>query len=164
MLTGNSHYVFSQLELHSFFSSVIKYLMDPQDLPGNATKAVNTASCSPGSPLPFSCGSKSSLVCTLVVVVWWLSPVQCFWHQAPLSMEFSRQEYWNRLPFPSRDLPDPGIEPGSAALQADLLPFESPAKHTIYLNMSQKMLCSILRQLIFDFSWALELLVLCDFH
>ena len=33
-------------------------------------------------------------------------------HQAPLSMEFSRQEYWSRLPFPSPgDLPDPGIEP-----------------------------------------------------
>ena len=35
-------------------------------------------------------------------------------HQAPLSMEFSKQEYWNGLPFPSPgDLPDPGIEPGS---------------------------------------------------
>ena len=33
-------------------------------------------------------------------------------HQAPMSMEFSRQEYWSRLPFPSPgDLPDPGIEP-----------------------------------------------------
>ena len=40
--------------------------------------------------------------------------------QAPLSMEFSRQEYWSGLPFPSpEDLPDPGIEPGSPALQAD---------------------------------------------
>ena len=38
----------------------------------------------------------------------------------PLSMEFSRQAYWNELPFPSPgDLPDPGIEPGSLALQAD---------------------------------------------
>ena len=35
-------------------------------------------------------------------------------HQAPLSMEFSRQEYWNGLPLPSPDyLPDPGIEPVS---------------------------------------------------
>ena len=39
--------------------------------------------------------------------------------QAPLSIEFSMQEYCNGLPFPSpRDLPDPGIEPGSPALQA----------------------------------------------
>ena len=45
--------------------------------------------------------------------------------QAPLSMGFSRQEYWNRLPFPSPgDLPDPGIEPASPALQADSLPTE----------------------------------------
>ena len=37
-------------------------------------------------------------------------------HQAPLPMEFSRQEYWTRLPFPSLgDLPDPGIEPESLA-------------------------------------------------
>ena len=48
-------------------------------------------------------------------------------HQAPPSMEFSRQEYWSGLPFPSPgDLPDPGIEPGSTALQADALPSEPP--------------------------------------
>ena len=41
-------------------------------------------------------------------------------------MGFSRQEYWNGLPFPSpEDLPDPGIEPRSPALQADALPSES---------------------------------------
>ena len=40
-------------------------------------------------------------------------------------MGFSRQEYWSGLPFPSpEDLPDPGIEPKSPALQADSLPFE----------------------------------------
>ena len=50
-------------------------------------------------------------------------------HQAPLSMGFSRQEYWRRLPFPSPgDLPDQGIEPGSPALQADALPSEPPGK------------------------------------
>ena len=44
-------------------------------------------------------------------------------HQAPPSMEFSRQEYWSGLPFPSpADLPDPGTEPRSPALQADALP------------------------------------------
>ena len=42
--------------------------------------------------------------------------------QAPLSLGFSRQEYWSGLPFPSPgDLPNPGIEPGSPALQADSL-------------------------------------------
>ena len=42
-----------------------------------------------------------------------------------LSMEFSRQEYQSGLPFPSPgDLPNPGIKPGSAALQADSLPTE----------------------------------------
>ena len=41
-------------------------------------------------------------------------------HQAPPSMGFSRQEYWSGLPFPSPgDLPHPGIEPSSPALQAD---------------------------------------------
>ena len=50
-------------------------------------------------------------------------------HQAPLSMGFPRQEYWSGLTFPSPgDLPDPGIEPGSPALQADSLPFEPPGK------------------------------------
>ena len=50
-------------------------------------------------------------------------------HQAPLSMGFSRQEYWSRLPFPSPgDLPNPEIEPGSPALQADALSSEPPGK------------------------------------
>ena len=45
--------------------------------------------------------------------------------QAPLFMEFSRQGYWSGLPFPtSGDLPNPGIEPGSPALQADSLSTE----------------------------------------
>ena len=48
-------------------------------------------------------------------------------YQAPPSMEFSRQEYWSGLPFPSPgDLPDWGIEPWSSALQADALPSEPP--------------------------------------
>ena len=50
-------------------------------------------------------------------------------HQAPLSMEFSRQEYWSGLPFPSPgDLPNSGIKPGSPTLQADSLPSETPGK------------------------------------
>ena len=46
-----------------------------------------------------------------------------------LSMEFSRQEYWSGLPLPfPEDLPDPGIEPESPALQVDSLPSEPPGK------------------------------------
>ena len=49
--------------------------------------------------------------------------------QAPLSMGFSRQEYWSGLPCPPPgDLPDSGIEPGSPALQADSLMSEPPGK------------------------------------
>ena len=45
--------------------------------------------------------------------------------QAPLSIGFSRQEYWSGLPFPSPgDLSDPGIKPGSPAMQVDSLPTE----------------------------------------
>ena len=49
--------------------------------------------------------------------------------KAPLSVEFSRQEYWSGLPFSSPgDLPNPGIEPGSPALQADALLSEPSGK------------------------------------
>ena len=52
------------------------------------------------------------------------NPVDCS-HQAPLSMDFSRQEYWSGLSFPSPgDLPNPGTEPRSSTLQADSLPNE----------------------------------------
>ena len=57
--------------------------------------------------------------------VWLFATPWALAYQAPPSMEFSRQEYWSWLPFPSpEDLPDPGIEPRSPALQADALPSE----------------------------------------
>ena len=58
------------------------------------------------------------------------NPMDCsIAYQAPPSMEFSRQEYWIGLPFPSPgDLHDPGIKPGSLTLQADALPSEPPGK------------------------------------
>ena len=50
-------------------------------------------------------------------------------HQAPLSMAFSRQEYWSELPCPPPgDFPNPGIKPRSPTLQADALPPEPPGK------------------------------------
>ena len=56
--------------------------------------------------------------------------------QAPLSVEFSRQEYWSGLPFPSPgDLPNPGIKPKSPALHADSLP-EPPGNIRLHLACS----------------------------
>ena len=53
--------------------------------------------------------------------------------QAALSMGFSRQEYWGGLPCPPPgDLPSPGIEPGSLALQADSLPSKPPGKPNMH--------------------------------
>ena len=59
--------------------------------------------------------------------VWLFATPWTVAYQSPQSMGFSIQEYWSGLPFPSPgDLPDPGIEPGSPALQADALPSEPP--------------------------------------
>ena len=56
-------------------------------------------------------------------------------YQAPPSMGHTRQEYWSGLPFPSPgDLPDPGIEPGSPAFQADALTSEPPNVIVYYLS------------------------------
>ena len=61
--------------------------------------------------------------CLTLVIPWTVA------RQAPLSMGFSKREYWSGLPFPSPgDLPNLGIEPGSPALQADTLPSEPPGK------------------------------------
>jgi len=58
-------------------------------------------------------------------------------HQGPLSMGFSRQEYWTGVPCPSPgDLPDPGIEPRSPALQADSLLSEPPGKPVYILYIA----------------------------
>ena len=60
-------------------------------------------------------------------------------YQAPQSMAFSRQEYWSGLPFPSPgDLPNPVIEPGSPALQADALRSELPRNYSINNETLQK--------------------------
>ena len=59
----------------------------------------------------------------LVVTPWTVA------HQAPLSLGFSRQEYWSGLPFPSPgDLPDPGIEPGSLVMTGRFFTTAPPTK------------------------------------
>ena len=61
--------------------------------------------------------------CLTLVTPWTVA------HQAPLSMGFSRQEYWGELPFSSPgDLSNPGFKPGSFAFQEDSLPSEPPEK------------------------------------
>ena len=76
--------------------------------------------------------SESVLAAQLCLTLW---PPWTVAHQAPLSMEFSSQEYWSEWPFPSpRDLPDPGNEPGSPALQPDSLLSEPPGKPTEMLS------------------------------
>ena len=63
-----------------------------------------------------------SLSCVRLLATPWTAA-----YQAPPSMGFCRQEYWSGLPFPSPgDLPDPGMEPRSLALQADTLTSEPP--------------------------------------
>ena len=64
-------------------------------------------------------GGVGAQSCPTLVTPWTLVS------QAPLSKGFSKQEYWSGLPFPSPgDLPNPGIKPGSPALQADSLQSE----------------------------------------
>ena len=81
------------------------------------------------------------------MIVKLLSCVQLFvtpWtvaYQASPSMGFSRQEYWNGLPLPSPgDLPNPGIKPGSPALQADALTSEPPGKPRLIIVTNYKRL------------------------
>ena len=67
-------------------------------------------------------------VCQLFATPWTVAL------QAPLLMEFSWQEYWKRLPHPPPgDLPDPGIEPMSPALQVNALPLSYWGNHDILL-------------------------------
>ena len=75
---------------------------------------------------------KVAQLCLTLVTLWTVA------YQASLSMGFSWQEYWSGLPFPSPgDLPNPGIEPRSPALQADVLPSEPPGKPITFCYMSQ---------------------------
>ena len=75
------------------------------------------------------CGLVTKL-CPTLVTLWTVAS------QDPLSMGFSRQEYWSGLPFPPpRNLPNPGIKPRSPALQADSLLTELQGKPLICVCM-----------------------------
>ena len=65
-------------------------------------------------------------------------------HQAPLSMEFSRQEYWSRLQLPTPgDLPDPGLKPASSALAGRFFTTEPPEKPFHLMRIQQKKVDSL---------------------
>ena len=93
-------------------------------------------------PLCFS-GSHTLYACVLSHFsrVWLFVTPWTVTHQAPLSMGFSRQEYWNGLPCPlPRDLPDPGIKPWSPASQADSLQLShqgSPHIQSVKVKVAQ---------------------------
>ena len=96
----------------------------------------------PGKPSHHGDGLVTKL-CPTLASPW---TVAC---QAPLSMGFSRQEYWSGLPFPSSgNLPDPGIEPMSPALQADCLPtyLEGKLSSYVYVNYSDVKVLSAKRK------------------
>ena len=93
-------------------------------------------------PLPLICtktsASQCMCVCQLLSCVLRFAAPRTVASQAPLSMGFSRQEYWSGLPFPSpRDLPNPGIEPGSPTLQTDSLLCEPQGKPLSLLGLPQ---------------------------
>ena len=103
--------------------------------------------------------TKIFLKCALNMKVKALSCVWLFaipWtrdYQAPQLLGFSRQEYWSGLPFPPPGaLPDPGMEPGFPALQADSLPSEPPGLH-------QGIQCTLKPQKV---KWTQSCLTLCD--
>ena len=79
------------------------------------TQSTHTAKCGGGGLVTKSCPT--------LATPWTVAS------QAPLPIEFSRQEYWSGLSFPSPgDLPNPGIKPRPPALQEDSLPSESPGE------------------------------------
>ena len=103
--------------------------MEGEVCPEAMSQLAPTESISPKEHLT---SRKCVCVCVCVLVAQFVQLFVTPWtaaHQAPLSMEFSRQEYWREFPTPSPgDHPNPGIEPQSPELQVDSLPSEPPGK------------------------------------
>ena len=107
--------------LSSRGSSAPRYQRDPAFLMSPALPGGSFTTSAPPGKVKVKSLSRVRLFAT----PWNVAP------QALLSMGFSRQEYWSGVPFPSPgDLPDPGIEPRSPALEADALTSEPPGKPT----------------------------------
>ena len=90
-----------------------------------------------GRLLSSACMHAKSLQSCLILC----DPMDCIAHKAPLSMGFSRQEHWGKVPFPSPgDLPNPRIKPGSLtspALAGGFLPLVPPGKPIIKCSTYQ---------------------------
>ena len=102
--------------------------------------SASTVRCDFSRAGALSLSPRDVCVCVKFLSRVWLSAtpwtVAC---QAPLSMNFFRQEYWSGLPFPSLgDLPDPGIKPRSPALQADALPSELLGKPRTFRDVKRR--------------------------
>ena len=110
----------------------------PATTVGSVTSGVTLSSCGIDSPFALTVHFlkkgkwKSFSRVRLFETPWTVA------RQAPLSLEFSRQEYWSGWPYPSsEDLLDPGLEPGSPMLQADTLPSESAGRPTLYSPLNE---------------------------
>ena len=104
-----------------------------------------------------ACLSVCLCVCVAQLCMTLCNPVDCS-PQVSLSMGFSRQEYWSGLPFSSPgDLPNPEIEPGSPALQADSLPSEPPGKPPRGISLEKNSFSSLsspfLKCAVFHLAW-----------
>ena len=96
-----------------------------QDFGGSIKSKIDCATVH-SAPRPWVVVGLVAQSCLTLAIPWAVA------YQAPLSMGFSRLECWSGLPFPPPgDLPNPGIKPGSPALQADSLLTEPPGKPSI---------------------------------
>ena len=108
-----------------YLSRKLQKVHGPKCLFANGSQMTNSSqvTLSGSSPGVCVCVHAQSLNCVSLFATPWTIVLQ-----APLSMEFSRQEYWSGFP---GDLPKPGIKPGSPALQEDSLPSEPPGRPAI---------------------------------
>ena len=103
-------------------------LLDPGIKTGSPALQDSLPAESYQEALKWEMRSEGAQLCTTLC-----DPMDCIAYQAPPSMEFSRQEYWCGLPFPSPgDLPDLGIKPRSPTLQADALPLKKFGANKMY--------------------------------
>ena len=140
------HMMYSAAAAKSFQSCPT--LCDPIDSspPGSAIPGILQARTLEWVAISFSNAWKWKVRVKLLSRVQLLATPWTAAYQAPLSLGFSRREYWSGLPFPSPgDLPDPEIELRTPALQADSLPSEAPRKPSVTLSILNNTIVKYLR-------------------